>query len=321
MLFHLGALWRLNEAGLLSRLRQVSSVSGGSITAGVLASRWSRLAFDGSGVATQFGREVVAPVRALAGKTIDWRAVVGGVLQGGRVAEQVAAYYRRYLFANQTLQDLLPPPAPNFWFNATNMQTGALWRFSRAFMADWHVGVVPHPHVELATVVAASSAFPPFLSPLHLDLKPEDFTPLSGFDLQRPPYTRRALLADGGVYDNLGLETAWKHYQTILISNGGGKMSAKESLACNWFSQSRRVIDLIDNQVRSLRARGAIAAYRDNTRSGAYWGIWTAYAKYPTTSDELVCPAPATSALAGVSVQVGVGRQGRWRIGYSGGHE
>ena len=39
MLFHLGALWRLNEAGFLPRLARVSSVSGGSITAGLLTLR------------------------------------------------------------------------------------------------------------------------------------------------------------------------------------------------------------------------------------------------------------------------------------------
>src|SRR5215470_5372477 len=37
MLFHVGVLWRLNELGWLARLDRVSSVSGGSITAGVLA--------------------------------------------------------------------------------------------------------------------------------------------------------------------------------------------------------------------------------------------------------------------------------------------
>jgi Patatin-like phospholipase len=37
MLFHVGALWRLNELGWLKKLERVSSVSGGSITAGVLA--------------------------------------------------------------------------------------------------------------------------------------------------------------------------------------------------------------------------------------------------------------------------------------------
>src|SRR5208282_640505 len=36
MLFHLGSLWRLNEAGLLRKLNRISSVSGGSITAGML---------------------------------------------------------------------------------------------------------------------------------------------------------------------------------------------------------------------------------------------------------------------------------------------
>jgi NTE family protein len=33
MLFHLGALWRLNELGYLPTLARISSVSGGSITA------------------------------------------------------------------------------------------------------------------------------------------------------------------------------------------------------------------------------------------------------------------------------------------------
>lgn len=37
MLFHLGALWRLNEWGYLPQLNRISSVSGGSITAAVLA--------------------------------------------------------------------------------------------------------------------------------------------------------------------------------------------------------------------------------------------------------------------------------------------
>jgi NTE family protein len=38
-LFHLGTRWRPNELGFLPKLDRVSSVSGGSITAGVLASR------------------------------------------------------------------------------------------------------------------------------------------------------------------------------------------------------------------------------------------------------------------------------------------
>src|SRR5581483_8867572 len=48
MLFHLGTLWRLNEAGILPKLTRISSVSGGSITSGVLGAYWNQLAFDGA---------------------------------------------------------------------------------------------------------------------------------------------------------------------------------------------------------------------------------------------------------------------------------
>src|ERR1017187_1457519 len=70
MLFHLGALWRLNELAYLPKLARISSVSGGSITAGVLAHRWTKLAFVDD-IATKFDEEVVATLRAMAHETID----------------------------------------------------------------------------------------------------------------------------------------------------------------------------------------------------------------------------------------------------------
>ena len=39
-----------------------------------------------------------------------------------------------------------------------------------------------------------------------------------------PPYTDQVVLSDGGVYDNLGLETAWKREHDNLVSDGGGQM-------------------------------------------------------------------------------------------------
>src|SRR5438132_9832122 len=62
MLFHLGALWRLNEIGYLSKLARVSSVSGGSLTAGVLGLKWTKLAFDANGLSPTFQNEVVQPI-------------------------------------------------------------------------------------------------------------------------------------------------------------------------------------------------------------------------------------------------------------------
>src|SRR3954468_17302676 len=71
MLFHVGALWRLNEVGLLRKLARISSVSGGSITAGVLGLHWNQLAFDASDVATKFDECLVRPIRGLASVTVD----------------------------------------------------------------------------------------------------------------------------------------------------------------------------------------------------------------------------------------------------------
>ena len=45
MLFHIGALWRLYDAGLLGTVKRISSVSGGSITAGLLGLSWGQLSF------------------------------------------------------------------------------------------------------------------------------------------------------------------------------------------------------------------------------------------------------------------------------------
>ena len=42
-LFHLGKLCRLNELRTLPKVDRISSVSGGSITSGVLAVHWSKL--------------------------------------------------------------------------------------------------------------------------------------------------------------------------------------------------------------------------------------------------------------------------------------
>jgi NTE family protein len=295
MLFHLGGVWRLFEAGLLGKLARISSVSGGSITAGVLGLGWSQLLLNKPPDRARFEEQVVRPIRALAGVTIDASAIIGGLLLPGTINEKVQAAYRKHLYGDKTLQDL--PDKPRFVINATNVQSGVLWRFSKPYMWDYRVGQVPKPTLSLATAVAASSAFPPVLSPAVLDLDPNSFTPGSGDDLQREPFTTRVVLTDGGVYDNLGLETAWKRYDTILVSDGGGQMQPEEEPKEDWARHSFRILSLIDNQVRSLRKRQLIEAYQSGVRQGAFWGIRTDIANYQL-ADALPCPHARTLALA-----------------------
>jgi NTE family protein len=299
MLFHVGSLWRLNQLGYLRKLARISSVSGGSITAGVLGFKWGRLDFDANGIGRAFDAEVVQPIRGLAGRTIDEGAILGGVFLPGSISDKIVDAYRTHLFGHATLQDL-PSDPPRFVINATNVQSGALWRFSKPYMADFRVGMIRNPKTELAVAVAASSAFPPVLSPVKMELNASDYEPPGGQtseDLHFGDFMTQVVLTDGGVYDNLGLETVWKRYQTVLVSDGGGKLAPEEHPKVDWARHAIRVNELIDNQVRSLRKRLLIQSYRQQDRLGTYWGVRSLVSDYHV-ADSLPCPPDKTRILA-----------------------
>ena len=304
MVFHVGVLWRLNELGYLPKLARISSVSGGSITAGVLGLNWNRLAFGPNGISDKLDELIVKPIRAMAARNVDVGSVVWGILKPGSISDMVADKLDDELFHGATLQSL-PDDPPRFVINATNVQSGALWRFMKPAMRDYRVGSVPNPKTKLAVAVAASAAFPPVLSPMTLKLNESDFEkPTPGKeDLHRPPFTTHVVLSDGGVYDNLGLETAWKRYLTILVSDAGGKMQPDETPKSDWVRHSMRVLDLIDNQVRSLRKRQVMLGLNDKTRSGAYWGIRSDIRKYEL-EDSLPCDFTRTTQLADVETRL-----------------
>jgi NTE family protein len=300
MLFHVGVLWRLNDLKYLQKLDRISSVSGGSITAAVLGMNWNSLSFDGA-FAQNFDESVTQPIRNMARQSIDVRAGLSGLFWFGTISEKVEKSYSNFLYKEKTLQAL--PDTPRFVINATNIQSGALWRFMKPYMRDYLVGEVKNPRITLAKAVAASSAFPPVLSPAKMKLKPSQFTPGSGTKLQRPPYTSKVVLSDGGVYDNLGMEAVYKRYRTILVSDAGGKLQAEGKPKTNWGSHSYRVLNVIDNQVRSLRKRQLIDSYIQKERAGAYWGIRTDVNNYGL-SDALNCPFAKTIKLADISTRL-----------------
>jgi NTE family protein len=266
----------------------------------VLALAWKDLEFGADGVSQKFPELVADKLVDLAGHTIDVESVlVGMALPGQSISERVAHAYRKLLYGHATLQDLPPDPAPAFVLNSTNLQTGVLWRFSRSYMADYQVGRVDNPDFPLADAVAASSAFPPVLSPSIHDVSGYEFVAGSGQDpaLGVPPYTTRLVLSDGGVYDNLGLETAWKRCKMVLVSDGGGQMPPMPEPPSDWGRLSVRVMKTLDNQVRSLRKQQVIDGYKSGLRTGTYWGIRSHMADYPAPS-ELEFEQAATDPIA-----------------------
>jgi NTE family protein len=329
MLFHTGVLWRLTECGYLDpkghdahfpdgtsrpigTLRRVSSVSGGSITSAMLGLKWSKLAFGTPQLVGTYVKEVVEPIRKLSGITLAGKSfsgalkIVGNILLPGSVNDHLAKAYEKHLYGNATLKAL--PSDPRFVVNAANLQSGALWRFMNPYMRDWRVGENTHTEkVTIGRAVAASSAFPPFLAPATFKFADADYTPATGGkgkdNLQHKPFTTNVTLADGGVYDNLGLETAYKRYQTLLVSNAGAPFQPDEEVPRNWAGLGARVIEVVDNQVRSLRKRLLLNAFVTRERLGAFWDIGQDISIY-TAPNKLPCPPTSTSSLAAIETDL-----------------
>ena len=123
-----------------------------------------------------------------------------------------------------TLQAL--PDEPRFVINATNIQSGALWRFSKPYMAHYRVGMVESPTMELADAVGASSAFPPVLSPFEMRLDPNrSGRHRIGLEqaIYQPgdPYRRRRV--------HLGLETVWNRYDTCWSATAAASSRPRKS--------------------------------------------------------------------------------------------
>jgi NTE family protein len=304
MLFHTGVLIRLNELGLLKQVRRVSSVSGGSISAAYLGLVWKKLVWKDD-MAQNFREVYVNDILRFSRSSIDVLCgLVGFFTQGWLVSRLVSWIYDRALFKGASLQDLpSDEEGPRFILCASNLTTGSLWRFSRPYMADWRVGRVLNPDFPLARAVAASSAFPPVLSPMRMNLGAYDLTDWPGpadrneVRTPVPAFVRsRAVLTDGGAYDNHGLEPV-DDWPILFVSDGGAPHAVKSSSFWNWISQINRVLAVEDNQVRSLRRRHLIERFQTDRATGSYWSIGTNPEHYKDIGG-LTCPSQAAVQLS-----------------------
>ena len=292
MLFNLGSVWRLNDLGWLRKLDMITSVSGGSILNGVLAVGWKNLQWNADGVATNFADVVARPVQAMAGRTLDVFAGVEGLLSIlSSISDKVSAAYDEQLFHGARLQRDVAPfekgKTPRFLFYATSLQTGSSVRIERKRLADYRIGEVPDPDLAVARVVAASSAFPPVLSPAIIELDPASWRELPGASLfDREAFRSRLVLTDGGLYDNMGLEAIWDRCRCVLVSDAGAPLDADPDPPTDWTRQAIRALDIVSEQTRALRRRALMQSFQQTheagiedaaaaTKGGSYWGITT----------------------------------------------
>lgn len=297
-LFHLGAVRRLDELGLLARLDAISAVSGGSLLAAHLALAGKAAAAAGAGgfdrleqgdhggrgdaprrVFADFERQVAAPFRAFTRRNVRTPAILRRTLPWNWLADDTGvrgleAAYDRHLTHGRRLEEL--PARPRFVFCATDMVFGVSWVFERLRAGGYLPGYTREARSwPLARAVAASSCFPPVFSPLRLHLDPATMRggmalPRAIDAIEREEITAligRIGLSDGGVYDNLGLEPVWDSAETLLISDGGATFPWASPR--NPFRWLMRYAGVASNQIQALRTRWLAARAAEARRAAA----------------------------------------------------
>lgn len=295
-LFHLGALRRLHEYGLLAALDTVVGVSGGAIALAALAAGWTAAAAGGD-----FDCEIAAPLAAFTARNIRSPAIFGMLLPwnwGRSDSDLLARQYQR-LTRRRTLASL--PARPRFCFLATDLAFGTDWRFERERIGDGRAGYgLPRGgNAEVARAVAASSAFPPIFAPLAAGVRPQALHGGAAPDGPRRERDIRGMrLADGGVYDNLGLEPIWRDHAILLVSDGGAPFAFAPDSG-TWLGRVRRDVAVLANQSTAVRKRWLMANFLSGQMTGAYWGIASAAAHYDPG-------APGYSAALAAEVIAGI---------------
>jgi NTE family protein len=277
-LFHLGALWRLQERRWLPEVELLSSVSGGSIVSAWLASRYLADRRDEEPFVdwcrrVDFRQAVVEPFRAVVGRDIRTPAILATlhcnwIAPSARVAWLQGAYAR--FLGTLSLADL--PESPRFVFCATDLTFGVNWEFSRLRVGDYQAGYLRQPgRIPLAAAVAASSSFPPVFGPVTFPAGPADFR-RGSYRADDADRLRAAIeLTDGGVYDNLGTEPALRHYREVLVSDAGAPFAFAPGR--HYLRRLLRYAAVIGNQAVALRKRLLFGLLRDGVVDGAYWNL------------------------------------------------
>lgn len=226
-LFHLGIVRYLCDAGLLGYVQHITSVSGGSVLAAHLALNWSRYLdpkqFDDAAqkvidlarldlrgriqrrLATHLYVTYLRPESLL-----RWppRLRRFGTIRGTLFER----YLARYLYGDSTLGSIakLEPQAPVVDILATNLSLGSLAYFTAGrFVANDMGSKAFERDFRLARAVAISAAFPGFFPTTEVNSEV--------LLTNKADFPNREYLADGGIYDNLGL----RRFRTLLESQPG----------------------------------------------------------------------------------------------------
>lgn len=233
----LGAYRRLVELGLQQHVAAITSVSGGSITAGMIVCALSEGNFNSL---LDFDRRVTTKLINLGQCNFRQRLMhkaswtthllpylpklqqlaLAASLRP-KMSQAFPQVLDEELFEGKLLADTA---SPTEWScNATCLNTLKRFRFKSSDIYGYLLGSSSDiDDISVAFAVAASAAYPLGFAPLELDVSDREFEDIYGTGIQKPQQPPKVYLTDGGVYDNLGSESMLRSRIPLVMLDASG---------------------------------------------------------------------------------------------------
>jgi NTE family protein len=187
--FAAACMFQLERLGLLQKVDYISSVSGGSLTAAYYCLNGSE--WNPGNVQKKLTQSFATELFAQGWMPWNWVAVA---FTDYDRSDLLAHIFQDKLYTHNghalTFADLRPD-RPRLLINSTDLQTGRRFVFTNESFDDMNSDLAKYP---ISYAVAASSAVPVILHPVTL----------RDYSTSFPQYRH---LIDGGITDNLGIET------------------------------------------------------------------------------------------------------------------
>ena len=274
--YHIGVLRTLHRLGILDKVDVISSVSGGSIIAAYFALHLS----DGY---DEFERSFIEKLQHSVVKKVYWTGIVTiliavslflvlpffisffanllflcvavvlfyyqyRVLPWNKFIEK---QYSKHFFGDAKLKDL--PERPLVAINATDVETGTLFTFSRAKMSCYKYAYAKEPTIfhgeefPVSKAVMASSCVPHLFPPVRVDECYQEGKKLPN-----------VLLVDGGLYDNQGAHKLTQinssYYTEYCIVSDAGNTYLTNEGSRNSLRLVLKTVNIMMNRIRSMQS-------------------------------------------------------------------
>ena len=247
-LFHLGAVRRLYELGLLQQVDTITAVSGGTLAAAHLAQhcpgwRTPKPRTD------WWEATIAAPFRAFVSRNLSaWPVLKGLFHPYSNVGVEALARRIESRLTPLRLDQL--PEKPRFIFCASDLVSGLNYFFERGRKGGRPSGVTTVAHAS-----AVSACHPVFLRPYT------------------EKWPQRIALVDGGVFDDRGIEPVWKDHRTLLVSDSGDVLRPQRADSLFW--PLARSVAVIWDRYQLVQQRWLVDRFRDDPsdQGGAFWSI------------------------------------------------